>query len=102
MSKVKRVRRGATGWRELISRQAASGVTVAEFCRRQGIHAGLFRRWRTILDRPGAEVMAAAGSVRGVKSMVPFIDLGPLGLRGSRFDVRLELGDGVVLHLVRD
>jgi hypothetical protein len=33
--------------------------------------------------------------------MASFIDLGPLGSRASRFDVRLELGDGVVLHLVR-
>ena len=101
MSKLKRVRRGAAGWRELISRQAASGVTVAEFCRRQGLHPGLFRRWRSTLEQPGANVVAAPDSEVRAKSMASFIDLGPMGSRASRFDVRLELGDGVVLHLVR-
>jgi hypothetical protein len=84
-----------------MSRQAASGVTVVEFCRREGIHAGLFRRWRSTLDQPGANVVARPDSGIRAKSMAPFIDLGPLGSRASRFDVRLELGDGVVLHLVR-
>lgn len=101
MSKLKRVRRGAAEWRELIARQEASGVTVAEFCRHQGIHAGLFRRWRSTLERSGAHVVAATGSARGTKSRAPFIDLGALGSGASRFDVRLEFGDGVVLHLVR-
>jgi putative transposase len=101
MSKMKRVRRGVAGWRTLIARQAASGVTVSEFCRRQGIHAGLFRRWRSTLDQSGAEIVAATGAARDTRSLRPFIDLGPLGSRASRFEVRLELGDGVVLHLVR-
>jgi hypothetical protein len=101
MSKLKRLRRGAAGWRELISRQAASGVTVAEFCRRQGIHAGLFRRWRSTLEQSGANVVVTPDSESRVKPTASFIDLGPLGSRASRFDVRLELGDGVVLHLVR-
>jgi len=30
-----------------------------------------------------------------------FIDLGALGSGRSRFEVRLELGGGVLLHLVR-
>ena len=30
-----------------------------------------------------------------------FIDLGSLGSSLSRFEVRLDLGTGVVLHLVR-
>ena len=74
---------------------------MAEFCRRQEIHAGLFRRWRSTLDHPGADVVAATDSAHGAQSKAPFIDLGPLGSRASRLDVRLELGNGVVLHLVR-
>jgi putative transposase len=101
MSKLKRVRRGASGWRDLIARQAVSGVTVAEFCRREGIHAGLFRRWRSTVDQRAANVVATRDSGIRAKSMASFIDLGPLDSRASRFDVRLELGDGMVLHLVR-
>ncbi len=101
MRRMKRVRRGVAGWRELIARQAASGVTVAEFCRSQGIHAGLFGRWRSTLDQPGANIVAAPDVAIRAKSMEPFIDLGTLGSRAARFDVRLELGEGVVLHLVR-
>jgi hypothetical protein len=31
-----------------------------------------------------------------------FIDLGALGSSRSRFEIRLELGHGVLLHLVRN
>jgi hypothetical protein len=31
----------------------------------------------------------------------PFIDVGVLGSRGARFEVRLELGDGMTLSVVR-
>jgi putative transposase len=101
MSKIRRVRRGAAVWRELFSRQGFSGLTVTEFCRREGINAGLFRRWRSALDRSSEASEAAAESVSGAKSMAPFIDLGALSSRGSRFEVRVDLGDGVVLNLVR-
>ena len=99
--KHKRVKRSEPTWRELFSRQAASGVTVAEFCRSEGINAGLFRRWRSALKRsrppdakpPKARVVTQAAS--------PFIDLGGLGSGRSRFEVRLELGAGVVLSVAR-
>lgn len=101
MSKIKRVRRSATMWRELFSRHRSCGLTVTEFCRREGINAGLFRRWRSALDRSGVDMVAAPDSASGAKSMAPFIDLGALSSRGSRFEVRVELGDGVVLNLLR-
>jgi transposase-like protein len=53
MSKIRRVRRSAAIWRELFSRHGSCGLTVTEFCRREGINAGLFRRWRSALDRSG-------------------------------------------------
>jgi hypothetical protein len=101
MSKSKRVRRSTGMWRELFSRQGASGLTVTEFCRREGINVGLFRRWRSALDLSGEDSKTRDDSASGAKSITPFIDLGTLSSRGSRFEVRLELGDGVVLNLVR-
>jgi hypothetical protein len=53
------------------------------------------------VDQRAANVVATRDSGIRAKSMASFIDLGPLDSRASRFDVRLELGDGMVLHLVR-
>lgn len=38
-------------WREHIQRQASSGLSMAEFCRRQGISSRLFYAWRNRLDK---------------------------------------------------
>lgn len=99
--KHRRVKRSEATWRELFSRQATSGETVAEFCRGEGINAGLFRRWRAVLTRSrrGGARPRKGKAVSQVAA--PFIDLGGLGSGGSRFEVRLELGAGVVLSLAR-
>jgi hypothetical protein len=100
MAKIKRVTRSEASWRELFSRQAARGVTVAEFCRGEGINAGLFRRWRSLLAR-SRQRRGGRGKAKAVPGAAPFIDLGGLGSGGSRFEVRLELGAGVVLSVAR-
>ena len=66
-----------------------------------GVNAGLFCRWRSALDSSGEDSEAALESASGAKSIAPFIDLGALSSRGSRFEVPLELGGGIVLNLVR-
>jgi transposase-like protein len=33
-------------WRQRIRRQTASGLSIAAFCRREGVSAGLFYAWR--------------------------------------------------------
>jgi len=43
MSKRDRVRRD---WPAVLEAQAASGLTVAAFCRQEGINQSLFHRWR--------------------------------------------------------
>ena len=102
----RRVKRSAAMWRELFRRQTSSGLVTAEFCRREGINAGLFRRWRAALNekksgsggsfKPQGSARAAEGSATS------FIDLGGLGSAGtSRFDIRLELGGGIVLSIAR-
>jgi hypothetical protein len=51
MGQKKRIRRGAAVWRQLFSGQSSSGLSVPQFCRREGVNAGLFRRWRSRLSR---------------------------------------------------
>ena len=99
MAKRKRIRRSAAVWRELFSRQARSGVSVAEFCSGEKINAGVFRRWRAVLKDMDSGAVGA--SVPPVAEAVPFIDLGGIRPGGSRFEVRLELGAGLVLSIAR-
>ena len=37
MEKIGRQRRSESTWREIVSRQAESGLSVQEFCEREGI-----------------------------------------------------------------
>lgn len=58
-------------WRELVARQAASGRSVAAFCRDESIAVQTFYGWRARLGkceaRPPARAIAA-----------PFVDLGAM------------------------
>ena len=102
MEKIRRVRRSAAMWRELFSRQSSSGVSVQEFCRREGINASLFWRWRSSLKASGKVIRVPAKAEPASAAPEPFIELGGIGSRGPRFEVRLELGAGVVLSIARD
>jgi hypothetical protein len=81
-----------------VERFDGSGQTVAAYCARSGISVGSFYRWRTLLDLPRQAVPAAPAV-----SAASFLDLGALGntSAGSRMELRLELGHGIVLQLVR-
>ena len=106
MEKIGRQRRSESTWRELVERHEQSGLTVAQFCEREGIKSASLYGWRCRL-REGLEgkptAVSAPKRAKRSKEVEPsgFIDLGSLGLMGSRFEIRLELGHGVALHLVR-
>ena len=93
-------RRSENEWRALIAKFGGSGQDVAGFCRREAISAASFYRWRKLLgdgngDSRGSHV--ATG-------MPAFVDLGTLNAASvarPRLDLRLDLGDGLILHLVR-
>jgi len=101
MGQSKRIRRGAAVWLQLFSRQSSSGLSVPEFCRREGINAGLFRRWRSTLKGSEPDRRVTNRTERAVEVPAPFIDLGDLRSGGPRFEVRLDLGGGVVLSIAR-
>lgn len=94
------IRRSRGEWRALLSGFEQSGLSVEAYCRREAISAASFYRWRGVLcgkgERP-REVM--------VHDVAPgFVDLGALNAaprHRARLDLKLDLGDGLVLHLVR-
>jgi hypothetical protein len=102
---VKRRRLDQPAWREVLQRFDGAGMTVEDFCRAEGLCRSSFTRWRRRLRTPAEAARPVA--VKAVKQEAPaaFVDLGLLGGAGAALlpalDLRIELGGGVVLHLVR-
>lgn len=56
MANRRRDRRREVRWRQILARQAASGLSVREFCRRQKLTEASFYFWRRTIaarDREG-------------------------------------------------
>jgi putative transposase len=101
MQRINR-RRGEQAWGELVARQAQSGLSVAVFCQREGISAWSLYDWRKRLRSAAGMQKADAIVPAAQEPQTGFIDLGALGRGGgTRCEIRLDLGGGVVLHLVR-
>ena len=104
----------STLWQERLLRYAASSQTVAAFCRSESISIASFYLWRKrSLASPDS---ADDGDAKSVSAVPPrFIDLGPVtklnGASGpkpstvasspARLTIELDLGNGVVLRLLR-
>ena len=94
-----RQHRNPTEWQTLFAQFETSGLSVAAFCRRHAICASSFHRWRAKLAGMLPVPPAAAAS-----NPSAFVDLGPLMSKPSsdgRLELRLELGAGLTLTLVR-
>ena len=108
MEAGKRRRLGEQGWREVLRRFEAEGATVGEFCRREGVSQSSLQRWRARL----ASAPSTTGCGQRKRSRDPqqvagggFVDLGALAgsdvSTGVRLELKLDLGGGLSLHLVR-
>ncbi|HOK12603.1 MAG TPA: hypothetical protein PLB41_15620 [Rubrivivax sp.] len=95
----------AQSWREVFGRFDGSGESVVGFCKREGLSSSCFHRWRQRLAAATAASTSQEGRERVRQSAAAkFIEMGSMGAqaeRASRLDIRLELGGGVVLYLVR-
>lgn len=101
MEKTTRRRLGAKAWPGMLARFEESGLTAVAFCEREGISSKSFYRWRLRLR--GSASRGAAGKDASVTSAAAgFIDLGALRGNSSRLELRLDLGAGMLLHLVRE
>jgi putative transposase len=97
--KGKGSRRSRHEWQALLAKFDGSGLGVEAFCRREAISAASLYRWRALLSDAGD------GGEAVVRARAPvFVDVGTLDSASSsraRIDLKLELGDGLVVHLVR-
>lgn len=97
--KSKWVKRSEGEWGALLSRFARSGLSVEAFCQREAISVASFYRWRGLLGERHLD----AEEVHHPPAPA-FVDLGTLNSLSSsrpRLDLKLDLGDGLILHLVR-
>ena len=101
MRKVVRRRRGEKDWRELMERQGQSGLSVQAFCRQEGLNAWTFYGWRSRMRAGASDKELVVSGSAATAPAAGFIDLGALGSGSSRCEIRLDLGGGVVLQLVR-
>ena len=96
--KGKWIQRNEAQRRSLLARFSDSGLSVGAFCGREALSTASFYRWRGLIERhDGGEALAVHG-----KS--PFLDLGAVrgeAARGAPVELRLDLGGGLSLHLVR-
>jgi transposase-like protein len=108
-----RTARNESIWRERLARQAASGKTIAVFCHEEGVGKSTLSYWRRrlgVVDEGGGQELAAVAA--------PFLDVGRVKaarwrqhsaspadsaseLSSASIELRLELGNGVVLHIAR-
>lgn len=101
MRKVERQQRlDAQGWRDLVARQVASGLSAREFCEREGVNLWSLYGWRSRLRR-GRGDHPVPTKQDSTQPPAQFIELGGLQGVSSRWEIRLDLGDGISLQLVR-
>ena len=111
MEQIKRRRLGADAWRVILERFSRSDLTVQAFCRQEVVSVASFYLWRSKLAASQERPQPAREVIAG-KPKAGFLDLGTLDARthearepaqiASRgFELRLDLGGGLQLHLVR-
>jgi hypothetical protein len=95
-------------WGEIIRRQSASGLSVAEFCRRQRVPASSFFLWKRRLGASAGAFVeakvagdggAAMGRAAGGSSAVAATGAIELRLRGGR---RVRVGRGFDRQLLAE
>ena len=107
-TKSRRRRLSDDEWRGVLPRFAEGGEALSAFCRREGLSVSSFRLWRSRLTTKVDEVSARAPAPAPTSvndGATDFVDLGELGgapaPTSGRLEVRLDLGSGVTLHIVR-
>jgi putative transposase len=102
MKRGEQPRVAAEVWRGRVAKFGDSGLTVRAFCAQEGISIWSFNRWRSRLA--GVDAAQSSAKRNGAMPASSFVELGALSgsrSQAERVELRLDLGGGVTLHLVR-
>jgi transposase-like protein len=89
-------------WRQRLARFAACSQPIKPFCKAELVSEATFYRWRKQLAETGDATPAVGFVDVGVMSSAPEAQsMTQDQLASAALEVRLDLGHGVVLHIVR-
>ena len=88
-------------WRQRLARFAASGQRVTSFCQAESVSAATFYHWRKQLTGTAGASQAGSFIDAGVMPAASEAQPTQTASAGAALEVRLDLGHGVVLHIVR-
>jgi hypothetical protein len=98
-----------TAWRSRLQRHAQSGKTIAAFCRDESVSTATFHIWRAKLAASGQVAASPAqpvtfidlGAVKDIAGVTPIARPPTPSKPSPVIDVRIDLGDGIVLTITR-
>ncbi len=89
-------------WRQRLARFAASGQLIKSFCQEESVSEAVFYRWRKQLAAVDVAAPAAGFIDAGVMPPAPPMpSMTQCESVGATLEVRLDLGHGLVLQIVR-
>lgn len=89
-------------WRQRLARFAANPQEVKSFCQAESVSEATFYRWRKQLAETDGETPAAGFIDVGVMPPAAAVpSMTPCESAGATLEVRLDLGHGLVLQIVR-
>jgi len=95
-----RIIRTPVQWRALLAKFACGSMNVQSFCQAEKISSSAFYHWRDVLG-----CAATSPSSSSTASTTGFVDLGalttPTTTPDPRIELRIDLGNGVTLTLMR-
>lgn len=94
---TRRVRRSREQWQRIIVEYESENLTQKEFCAKHNLGSVSFNKWYHRLKSDQANSFVALPVISAEKVE----NVSGVAQNNNHFDVRLELGDGLVLHLSR-
>jgi hypothetical protein len=96
-------------WRSRLQRHAQSGKTIAAFCRDESVSTATFHIWRAKLAAAGTLSVTPAqpatfidlGAVKDIAGVAPIARPPTRATPSAAIDVRIDLGDGIILTITR-
>ncbi len=89
-------------WRHRLARFATSGQQIKSFCQAESVSEAVFYRWRKQLSATSIAAPAAGFIDVGMMPSVPALTVPTqCDSAAAALEVRLDLGHGLVLQIVR-